>query len=242
MIWCNISVVWKICTNLSDNRFSCGLTQHCLGERRLEIWVISRAGWALKIPVCTASSVGFPERSFILGSWFELWTRLLCFRLQGLVGWLENEHTTQYQGMHVDCLCPKRWLPGCPRWLGSAAVAMGTPQRFFITSWLWALVIHFTWQLTRALGVRTHFTFAGWGKTFDCLISELRGVPCSGVCRPAADRSARHVCMIPGPWPQRLEEGSACSIQPPFCADVCSHVRKCILWSFFHVVFPWAFH
>lgn len=37
MILYNISVVGKICTNLSDNRFSCGLTQHCLGEHRLEI-------------------------------------------------------------------------------------------------------------------------------------------------------------------------------------------------------------
>ena len=43
-ILCNISVVWKICTNLSGNRFSCGLTWPCLGECRQEMRVLIRLG------------------------------------------------------------------------------------------------------------------------------------------------------------------------------------------------------
>lgn len=161
MILYNISVVWKICTHLSDNRFSCGLTQHCLGEHRLEIWILIRAGWVRKYLLSLVCMQVFPKD---LEFPELIWTvnRFAVFQFTrhcGVVAALTCSPATirTVSALHSGCR-------------GSTVVSL--------TARLWALVIHFIWQLTRAVGLKTYFTFAGWGKTFDSVwsVKSIKGL------------------------------------------------------------------
>lgn len=172
MILCNISVEWKICTNLSDNRFSCGLTRHCLGERRLEIWVLIRAGWALKYRRAQwaqrvfQKDLAFPELIWTV----KLFAVFPFTRPCGVAGALMHSPGTRNA---LELCLPCAVAAQLSTAAGLCRCGRGDSAAVSFASWLWALVIRFTWQLARALGLRTHFTFAGGGTTFDRLVSKV---------------------------------------------------------------------
>lgn len=229
MILYNISVVWKICTNLSDNRFSCGLTWHCLGEHSLELWVLIRAGWALE---CIPGLGVFPKD---LKCPELIWTGnpsdILLFtrHCSDVVALMHNPVTRNAFGL---CL-PMEWFPNYLGWLGFCSSSNRESTAVSCTSRLWASAIHFIWQLTRARGLKTYVTFAGWSKTFSSVwsVKGVKGLAFIGVCPPQGDRC---VCDLRS---MSAKLGSAYWIQYSFCVDI----HKFIFWVFFHVS-SWTFY
>lgn len=115
-----------MCTNLSDNRFSCGLTQYCLGEYRLERIVLIRArntylhrelsGFSRKI-------LRSLEMIHTVSAFAVLQFARPCSMAAALV---HSRVKRNALGLRL----PAQWLPGCTQ-LGSVAVAVGTTQQFY---------------------------------------------------------------------------------------------------------------